>query len=168
LAIIFTSVWFVEAEEIDAEKIGSVSMKLTSPEFENNGFIPKRFSCQGQNINPALIIEGIPTEAKSLALIFDDPDAPAGDWVHWVVFDMPVVSKIEEDSIPGNQGINDFGRNDYGGPCPPFGTHRYVFKIYALDVKLGLGEGINKRELEQAMEGHILAKAELVGRYKKL
>ena len=168
LAIIFTSVWFVEAEEIDVEKIGGVSMKLTSPEFENNGFIPKRFSCQGQNINPALIIEGIPTEAKSLALIFDDPDAPAGDWVHWVVFDMPVVSKIEEDSIPGNQGINDFGRNDYGGPCPPFGTHRYVFKIYALDAKLGLGEGINKRELEQAMEGHILAKAELVGRYKKL
>nr|MBU1327926.1 YbhB/YbcL family Raf kinase inhibitor-like protein [Candidatus Omnitrophota bacterium] len=142
-------------------------MKLKSPEFENNEYIPKRFTCSGENVNPALIIENAPTDAKSLTLIFDDPDAPGGDWVHWVVFDMPVVSKIEENSAPGKQGVNDFGRINYGGPCPPFGTHRYIFKAYALDIKLNLEEGLTKADLEKAMAGHILAKAELTGLYKK-
>ncbi len=142
-------------------------MKITSPEFEHNSLIPKRFTPQGADVNPALIIEGIPEGAKSLALIVDDPDAPMGTWVHWVVFDIPVISRIDEDSIPGRQGVNDFGRRDYGGPCPPFGTHRYFFKIYALDKELNLKEGIRKRELERAMQGHILDKAELIGLYKK-
>lgn len=142
-------------------------MKITSTEFEHNKSIPKKFTCQGEDVNPALIIEGTPSGAKTLALIMDDPDAPMGTWVHWVVFDIPIISKIDEDTIPGKQGNNDFGRKNYGGPCPPSGTHRYFFKIYALDTKLNLNEGISKKDLEEAMEGHILNKAELIGLYKK-
>jgi Raf kinase inhibitor-like YbhB/YbcL family protein len=143
-------------------------MKLTSPEFENNGHIPSKFTCQGEDISPALIVEGIPQDTKSLALIVDDPDAPAGTWVHWVVFNISLTDRIDEKSIPGKQGINDFGRQDYGGPCPPSGTHRYFFKIYALDTELDLKEGIDKKSLENAMEGHVLGKAELIGLYKKV
>ena len=143
------------------------AMKITSPSFKNNEFIPVKFTCQGEDINPALVIESIPGEAKSLALIVDDPDAPMGTWVHWVVFDIALINRIEESSIPGKQGGNDFGRDDYGGPCPPSGTHRYFFKIYALDKILNLTEGIAKKELKEAMEGHILGQAELIGLYKK-
>ncbi len=146
---------------------GGTDMRLSSPEFKNNDFIPKKFTCQGEDINPALIMEDISKEAKSLALIVDDPDAPMGTWIHWVVYDISPVSRIEENSIPGKQGSNDFGRKNYGGPCPPSGTHRYFFKIYALDTVLNLKEGISKSGLEKAMEGHILAKAELIGLYKK-
>lgn len=142
-------------------------MKLTSPEFEHNGFIPGKFTCQGDDVNPELIIEGLPNGAKSLALIVDDPDAPMGTWVHWVVYNIPVISRIEGNSIPGTQGGNDFGRKNYGGPCPPSGTHRYFFKIYALDAQLNLPEGISKQGLEEAIQGHILDKAELIGLYKK-
>ncbi len=141
--------------------------KLTSPEFEHNAAMPSKFTCQGDDINPALVIEGLPGSTKSLALIVDDPDAPMGTWVHWVVYNIPVISKIEENSIPGTQGSNDFGRKDYGGPCPPSGAHRYFFKMYALDAQLNLPEGISKEDLEQAMQGHILDKAELIGLYKK-
>ena len=150
-----------------SEKKGGRTMKLSSPEFENNTFIPRKFTCQGEDINPPLIIEDIPDNTKSLALIVDDPDAPIGIWVHWVVYDIPVISHIDEDSIPGKQGINDFGRRDYGGPCPPSGTHRYFFKLYALDTELNLKEDIKKKDLEKAMEGHILDKSELIGLYKK-
>lgn len=142
-------------------------MKITSPEFMNNGLIPEKFTCEGEDINPALIIEGTPKNAKNLALIVDDPDAPMGMWVHWVVYNIPLVSRIDEESIPGEQGRNDFGRGDYGGPCPPSGTHRYFFKVYALDAELNLKPGLKKVELENAMKGHILDKAELVGLYKK-
>ena len=142
-------------------------MKLTSPEFNNNGFIPQKFTCEGEDINPPLVMEIIPAMTERLALIIDDPDAPVGTFVHWVVYDIPVVSRIEENSIPGKQGINDFRRKNYGGPCPPSGTHRYFFKVYALDERLGLAEGINKADLEKAMEGHILAKTELIGLYRK-
>lgn len=146
---------------------GGYAMELRSPEFKNNEFIPKKFTCRGANINPELVINDIPRGTQSLALIFDDPDAPSGDWVHWVMFDMPVVSKIEQDSAPGKQGVTDFGETSYGGPCPPSGTHRYIFKLYALDVKLDLEEGISKADLEKAMAMHILAKAELIGLFKK-
>lgn len=151
----------------EAEEKKGGAMKVRSPEFESSGFIPMRFTCQGEDVNPALIVEGIPAQAKSIALIVDDPDAPMGTWVHWVVYDIPVVSRIEENSIPGKQGMNDFGRKDYGGPCPPSGTHRYFFKVYALDKELGLKEAVDKRGLEKAMQGSILDKAELVGLYKK-
>lgn len=142
-------------------------MKISSPEFGNNEVIPTKFTCQGEDVNPLLVIEEAPEGAKSLALIVDDPDAPSGMWVHWVVYDMEVVSEVDEDSIPGKQGFNDFGKLDWGGPCPPSGTHRYFFKVYALDEKLNLEEGISKEELEAAMEGHILEKVELIGLYKK-
>ena len=143
-------------------------MKLTSPEFEHNKPIPKRFTCDGMDINPMLLIEDVPAETKSLALILEDPDAPLGTWVHWVVYDIPVVSRIEEGSIPGKQGLNDFGMNDYGGPCPPSGTHRYIFKLYALDTEeLALGKRADKKALEKAMRGHILDDAELIGLYKR-
>lgn len=144
-----------------------MNMKITSPAFENNSNIPSKFTCEGRDINPPLIIENIPAGTESMALIVDDPDAPMKTWVHWVVYDIVPTNKIEEDSIPGKQGINDFRKNDWGGPCPPSGTHRYYFKIYALDKVLGLEEGQDKRMLEKAMEGHILAKTELIGLYKR-
>lgn len=146
---------------------GGAEMKLTSPDFGHNQLIPSKFTCEGQDINPTLIIEDIPKEAKSLALIMDDPDAPMGTWVHWVVFDIPVTNRIEENAIPGKQGITSAGSRNYHGPCPPSGTHRYFFKIYALDALLNLKEGVKKQGLEKAMQGHILAKAELIGLYKK-
>ena len=146
---------------------GGGDMKLTSFAFEHNQMIPRKYTCQGEDVSPPLQIEGVPAGAKSLALIVDDPDAPMGTWVHWVVFNIPPRDSIAEDTIPGKQGRNDFGKNDYGGPCPPSGTHRYFHKIYALDTMLELKEGITKKALEKAMEGHILDKAELIGLYKK-
>ncbi len=142
-------------------------MKLTSPEFGSNEHIPAKFTCDGVDVNPSLVIEDVPPEAKSLALIVDDPDAPRGTWVHWVVYDMPVTSRIDENTAPGKQGVNDFRKKNYGGPCPPSGTHRYFFKIYALDTDLGLKEGIDKKALERAMEGHVIDKAEFVGLYRR-
>lgn len=146
---------------------GGLAMELSSPEFEQNTFIPVEFSCQGLGVNPPLSIEGIPKEAKSLTLIVDDPDAPGGNFVHWVVYNIPITNRIEKNSIPGIQGINSLGKADYASPCPPTGVHRYFFKIYALDSKLNLGEGVSKVGLEKAMTGHILDKAELIGLYKK-
>jgi Raf kinase inhibitor-like YbhB/YbcL family protein len=147
---------------------GELNMKISSPEFGHNQSIPSKFTCEGQDINPVLAVDGIPKGSKSLALIVDDPDAPVGIWVHWVVFDIPVINRINENSIPGQQGITSSGGKEFHGPCPPSGTHRYFFKIYALDTILGLNEGISKRELEKAMQGHILDKAELIGLYKKI
>lgn len=138
-------------------------MKLSSKEFGPNQMIPQKFTCKGANINPELLIADLPPETKSLVLIVDDPDAPAGTWVHWVIYDIPPVASIKENSAPGTQGINDFRKNAYGGPCPPSGTHRYFFKAYALDVKLNLPEGQSKAQIEKAIEGHILQKDELVG-----
>jgi len=158
VAILLTAISLVE---------GGSAMELTSPAFTNQGFIPRKFTCQGEDVNPPLFISNIPSGAKSLALVVDDPDAPMGTWVHWVVFDIPIVNRIEENSSLGKEGINDFGRKRYGGPCPPSGTHRYFFKIYALDTLLNLKEGITKEELENAMQGHILAEAQLVGLYQK-
>jgi Raf kinase inhibitor-like YbhB/YbcL family protein len=157
---------FVGVISAPAQK-GGMEMKLTSPEFKNNDFIPKKFTCQGEDINPLLTIEGVPKQAKSLALIVDDPDAPMGIWVHWVVFDILPASEIEENSISGKQGRNNSASNNYHGPCPPSGAHRYFFKLFALDTMLNLREGITKAELENAMKGHILAEAQLIGLYQK-
>ncbi|MFZ2603112.1 MAG: YbhB/YbcL family Raf kinase inhibitor-like protein [Candidatus Omnitrophota bacterium] len=157
----------IAEEKIEVKQTGGEHIKIISPEFKNNEFIPLRFTCQGQDINPLLEIDGIPKDAQSLVLIVDDPDAVTGTWVHWVVFDIPVTRSIEEDSIPGKQGINNTGKKIYHGPCPPTGVHRYFFKIYALDKKLNLDEGISIAELEKAMQSHILDKAELIGLYKR-
>jgi hypothetical protein len=116
------------------------------------------------------VIENAPLTAKSLALIVDDPDAPAGNWVHWVVWNIdPTTDEIRENTVPSGalQGINDFRKQDYGGPCPPSGTHRYFFKLYALDMMLSLGPKANKTELERAMKGHIVAQGELIGLYRR-
>jgi len=155
-----------------AAREGSKMNELTikSPAFAGNGYIPARFTCDGSNINPPLEIDKVPAEAKSLALIVDDPDAPVGMWVHWVIWNIdPSTREIAEDHVPRNavQGKNDWKRNSYGGPCPPSGVHRYFFKLYALDTRLNLGIGTSKGDLENAMHGHILASAELIGLYKR-
>ncbi len=143
-------------------------MKLTSSSFSHNQMIPQKYTCQGEDINPSLLIEGAPSGTQSFVLIIDDPDAPMGNWDHWIVFNIPpTTTHVAEKDIPGKQGRNDFGKNDYGGPCPPSGTHRYFHKIYALDTMLNLQEGVRKKDIEKAMEGHILAKVELIGLYKK-
>jgi hypothetical protein len=145
-------------------------MKLTSPAFKNEGMIPSKYTCDGQDVNPPLSFEGIPKEAKSLVLIVDDPDAPMGTWVHWLIWNIaPDVSKINEDSFPEDtfQGVNDFNKNAYSGPCPPSGFHHYHFKLYALDQELGLEDTARKKELEAIMEGHILDSAELIGTYQR-
>ncbi len=156
-----------EEGSLRASALEETTMKLSSPAFAPNGIIPARHTCEGTDVSPQLAIAGIPSNAKSLALIMDDPDAPLGTWVHWVVFDIPVTGTIEEGGIPGRQGSNDFGSTRYGGPCPPSGTHRYFFKLYALDTMLGLKEGVLKAEVERAMEGHIVARAELIGLYRR-
>jgi Raf kinase inhibitor-like YbhB/YbcL family protein len=142
-------------------------MKISSPAFGTNQKIPKKYTCDGEDISPSLMIDEIPEGTETLALIVDDPDAPAGTWVHWVVFNIPVTNRIEEGEVTGNQGINDFRKERYGGPCPPSGTHRYFFKLYALDQELGLSEGASRRDVEAAMGGHILAQAELIGLYER-
>jgi len=142
-------------------------MILTSPAFDNNKNIPKRFTCDGEGKNPPLKIDRIPKDTKSLVLIVDDPDAPMGTFVHWVVYDMPVISVIEEGDIPGKQGMNTTRGVSWVSPCPPSGTHRYIFKIYALDKELGLKDGAAKAAVEKAMEGHILDKSELIGLYER-
>ena len=142
-------------------------MKILSPDFKNREMIPKKFTCQGENINPILKFEDISKDAKSLALIMDDPDAPNQTFVHWVMFNTPIVDKIDEDSSLGIEGINSAGRIGYIAPCPPSGTHRYFFKLYALDTFLDLKKGATKQDLEKAMKSHILEQAELIGLYMK-
>lgn len=142
-------------------------MKISSPAFQHNEKIPKKYTCDGDNINPPLNFDDFPEDTKQLALIVDDPDAPGKTWVHWVVYKMPVILHVDENSVPATQGINDFGSKSYGGPCPPSGQHRYYFKLYALDTKMDLDEGIVKEELLNAMKGHILEVAELIGLYSR-
>ncbi len=145
-------------------------MLLTSPDFADHMMIPACYTCEGKDQNPALEISQIPAEAKTLVLIMDDPDAPHGTWDHWIVYDMPIISKIERNTSPlGIYGLNSWGKTSYGGPCPPVGTgqHRYFFKLYALDTALDLPSGADKASVEKAMKGHILDQASLVGLYQK-
>jgi Raf kinase inhibitor-like YbhB/YbcL family protein len=143
------------------------TLTVKSSAFLNDGLIPAKYTCTGQNISPDMTIDGIPGNAKSLALILDDPDAPKGTFVHWVMWNISVVSKIEENSAPGMQGKNGANENKYTGPCPPSGVHHYHFKVYALDTQLQLPESTDKKALLKVMEGHILASGELIGLYKK-
>ncbi len=142
-------------------------LTITSSVFKNKGVIPAKYTCDGEDVNPPLSVEGVPEETEILVLIVDDPDAPMGTWDHWVVWDIPPTKKIEENSIPGTEGLNDFGKHSYGGPCPPSGTHRYFFKVYALDTKLDLPSNSRKRNVEKAMEEHILAKGQITGLYSR-
>ena len=145
------------------------SMTITSPVFSNENLIPAKYTCEGVNINPPLSISTVSIFAKSLVLIVDDPDSPSGDFTHWIIFNIdPKTLSIDENSIPEKslEGMNDFGEPHYGGPCPPSGTHRYIFKLYALDIKLGLEKGATKKQVLDAMKGHILEQTKLIGKYK--
>lgn len=143
-------------------------LRVKSSAFESNKPIPRKYSCDGNDINPPITIEGTPKETKTLVLIVDDPDAPKGTFDHWIVWNIPAsTSKIEENTVPGMEGINSARQSGYMGPCPPGGTHRYFFKVYALDVDLDLGINSRKKDVEIAMQGHILAKGELVGLYSR-
>ena len=143
-------------------------MLVKSPEFENNKLIPTKYTCDGADVNPLLTIEGVPDETKSLALVVDDPDAPMGTFDHWIVWNIPPDTReIEENTIPGTEGISSYRKHAYGGPCPPYGTHRYFFKVYALDIELDLKTNSTKKDVEKAMKGHILAEGALVGLYRR-
>jgi Raf kinase inhibitor-like YbhB/YbcL family protein len=152
-----------------------MDIKITSTAFEEGGMIPRKYTCDGADVSPALAWTGVPEAAKTIALISDDPDAPMGTWVHWVLFNLPAAENGLPEAIPldkelksgAKQGRNDFRRIGYGGPCPPGGTHRYFFKVYALDTVLNLPAGATKAELIKAMEGHILAHGQLMGKYRR-
>jgi Raf kinase inhibitor-like YbhB/YbcL family protein len=145
-------------------------LHISSPAFVHNGTIPVRHTCDGGDVSPSLTITGVPASARSLALIVDDPDAPGGDWVHWVVWNIPpTTTSLGENALPpgSHQGKNGWGKNSYGGPCPPSGSHRYFFKFYALDSFMELPLSTTKKGLEAAMDGHIVARGEFIGLYKR-
>ena len=145
-------------------------MKITSSAFQDGGTIPEKFSKNGQNVSPELRIEGAPAEAKTLAVIVDDPDAPVGLFTHWLAWNIdPKTSEIGEGNAPGGavQGKNDFGEMGYGGPQPPSGTHRYFFKVFALNATLDLTPGAKRHDVDAAMKGHVIAQGQLMGRYSK-
>lgn len=148
---------------------------LKSPAFSEGGSIPRQHTCDGTDVSPALSWSGAPEKTRAFALIVDDPDAPRKTWVHWVVFDLPADSAGLPEAVParesiasgGSQGVNDFGKVGWGGPCPPSGTHRYVFTLYALDGPLALSARSRKENVLRAMEGHVLAQTRLIGRYAR-
>ncbi|MHA1310378.1 MAG: YbhB/YbcL family Raf kinase inhibitor-like protein [Candidatus Helarchaeota archaeon] len=143
-----------------------INLKLKSNSFEHEGLIPPKYTCDDIDINPHLVWEDVPDGTKSFALIVDDPDAPMGTWVHWLVCDIPAdIREIPEDNVPGRQIKNDFGKRDYGGPCPPSGTHRYFFKLYALDVQEL--ENVNEKNFYDLVEKHKIDEAILMGKYKR-
>jgi Raf kinase inhibitor-like YbhB/YbcL family protein len=159
LAIFFVGIFNMNAAS---------SISITSPAFQAGGDIPAKFTCNGSNISPELRISGVPNEAKSLVLIIDDPDAPRGLFTHWIVWNIdPKTTQVAENSAPVGavQGTSDFGKRNYGGPCPPSGTHRYFFKMFALGTKLDLKPSARRAELDAAMHGHVLAQGELMARY---
>jgi Raf kinase inhibitor-like YbhB/YbcL family protein len=152
-----------------------MAFQIASKAFRGGGFIPKKYTCDGPDVSPPLAWSDPPAGTQSLAVIVDDPDAPAGTWVHWILYDLPPRTRDLPEGVPkdrqlpdgARQGRNDFGKVGYGGPCPPRGAaHRYFFKIYALDSKTNLKPLASKRELEHAMKGHILAQAELIGKFQ--
>lgn len=141
--------------------------RISSPAFEEGERIPVQYTCDGKNISPPLDLSGIPGKTASLALVVEDPDAPAGNWVHWVVWNIDPLKSIGENSIPGTEGLNDFGKHHYGGPCPPSGTHRYYFRAYALDSLLAIPGSSDRFQLAEAIEGHVLAESAWMGRYTR-
>jgi Raf kinase inhibitor-like YbhB/YbcL family protein len=151
------------------------TMELTSSAFGEGGMIPNKYTCDGADVSPPLKWGSIPDATKSFALICDDPDAPVGTWVHWVYYDIPAkirdlpenVTPDERPASGGVQGINDFRRIGYGGPCPPGGTHRYLFKLYALDTLLNLSPGATKNQVLKAMENHVVDHVQLMGKYRR-
>ena len=150
------------------------ALQISSVAFAQNGMIPAKYTCDGVNISPPLAWNGAPKAAKAFALIVNDPDAPSGDFTHWVLYDVPASANNLPESVPnedraqgGVQGMNDFGKVGYGGPCPPSGTHRYQFTLYALDAPLGLAPRASRTQVEAAMHGHVLAQTQLTGKYRR-
>jgi Raf kinase inhibitor-like YbhB/YbcL family protein len=162
-------------DQINTKTQGGKAMEIKSSSFKHEGMIPAKYTCDGQDISPPLSWSGAPEKTKSFALICDDPDAPVGLWVHWVLFDVPANINALPENVPRQEEIAGLGKNGkntsrhwgYDGPCPPGGTHRYYFKLYALDTIINLKAGLTKDELLAAMKGHILAEAQLMGRYKR-
>ncbi len=162
-------------EKQPIEERSQKNMKITSQSFKEGELMPEKYTCDGANISPQLTFSDIPANTKSLAIISDDPDAPAGDWVHWVIYNIPPTINELKENFPRDkelkdgtkQGKNDFGKIGYDGPCPPGGIHRYYFKLYALDIVLEKDYGLTKKELLKAMEGHIIAETSLMGKYKR-
>jgi Raf kinase inhibitor-like YbhB/YbcL family protein len=154
---------------------GVATIQLTSPAFAEGAPIPTQYTCDGEDYSPPLEWSSVPQNTKGIALIVEDPDAPSGTFTHWVIFSIPpAVTELAErfpttDSLPNGarQGLNDMRRTGYGGPCPPTGSHRYFFKLYALDTELALNPGAAKKDLVDAMRGHILAQGQLMGTYKR-
>jgi len=175
LAAILCSCEARKGAESKKEKGKKMEIKVTSAAFAEGEMIPAEFTADGRNISPPLAWTGVPEGTKSIALINDDPDAPMGTWVHWVVYNIGAdVTSLEENVLPQEtlpngamHGTTDFGRIGYGGPAPPSGTHRYFFKIYALDTMLDLPPGATKGQVEAAMDGHILAEGRLMGKYSR-
>lgn len=162
-------------EQPNSEAKAENKIEIKSTAFDEGDMIPKQYTCDGKDVSPPLAWSSVPEGTQGLALIVDDPDAPGGTWVHWVLFNLPPDTKEVNENIPpqgelpvgAKQGKNDFGKIGYGGPCPPDGTHRYYFKLYALDVEIKLEPGITKADLVKAIEGHIVAEGQLMGRYKR-
>jgi len=154
---------------------GSMTLTISSSAFANGGMIPSQYTCDGANISPPVQWSGLRAAAKTFAIVVDDPDAPAKTWVHWVVYDLPANTTQLTENIGqgktlgsgGKQGTSDFKKIGYGGPCPPGGTHRYFFKLYAVDIETSLPPGATKDELLKAIEGHVVGQGELVGKYKR-
>lgn len=150
-------------------------IKVTSAAFKEGQPIPRQYTCDGVNLSPPLEWSGVPKNAKTIAIVADDPDAPAGTWVHWVLYNLPAENIGLVENVPatetlkagGFQGKNDFEKIGYGGPCPPSGMHRYFFKIYAVDAELPLKAGATKAELEKALQGHIVTQGQLMGTYQR-
>ena len=162
-------------EDLIAKEKKSMKMTIKSSAFNEGEMIPRKYTCDGSDISPPLSWSDIPNETSSFALISDDPDAPMGTWIHWLLYDIPANVANLEENLPSKeilennskQGTNDFGKIGYGGPCPPSGTHRYYFKLYALDKNVNLKPGATKTQLLNAMDGHILAEGQLIGKYKR-
>jgi len=153
-----------------------MNFTLGSPKWKAGDTIPRKFTCDGEDVSPPLDWDAAPAGTESLSLVVEDPDAPGGTFIHWVLYDLPLGTRELPENVPakgnldggGRQGRNSFGRVGYGGPCPPAGpAHRYYFRLYALDRKTGLDAGAGRADLDRAMQGHILAQAELMGRYKR-
>jgi Raf kinase inhibitor-like YbhB/YbcL family protein len=177
LAIALAGTMIVSSCSAEKTPAGAKSMTITvtSSAFQQGSSIPSQYTCDGSDISPPLAWQGVPPGAKSIALIGDDPDAPIGTWVHWVCYDIPPAVESLAQNMPktdtlqggGKQGLTDFRSIGYGGPCPPSGTHRYFFKVFALDILLNLPAGKTKKDIEKAMKGHILAQGELMGTYSR-
>jgi Raf kinase inhibitor-like YbhB/YbcL family protein len=152
------------------ESVQHTSMTIASPAFENNSLIPSKYTCDGENMNPPLMFSNIPPKAKSIALVVTDPDAPGGTFTHWIIYNIPATTtKIDENSVPedSQEAQNSFGKKEYGGPCPPSGTHHYVFTLYALDSMISIPDSADVTDIEKVIQSNSMEQATLTGLYAK-